>query len=197
LLLESSVPRNFALMDLMEVLSALTGGRLRFVHGVLSQDAQETCELSVIQEAIARQLLTEAAGSARYSRLLRGSEALVRVIDGTHACDVLQLGPAEFALASLLTDPSPQDRRRFGMRHRRLGTGEAVTIAVGVKLREPIATDDADARAVFQALGGVGPLWTLDLLKLAVEQNLVVAGEAQYRYRVLVEEDGFRGIAWE
>jgi hypothetical protein len=111
--------------------------------------------------------------------------------------EVLRLSPEELGLALRLQDRNEREwRRTLGMKARRLDAGEAASIAIAGTRLLPLATDDADGAAAFEALGGREHAWTRDLIKRAVVEGLLPEPEARDGYEKLRSRFAFHAPPW-
>jgi hypothetical protein len=198
LIVDTCVARNFAILHWGEELAVLSGGAIRVVHGVLGTGALDPSELSDVRGALNREA-EEMAGTPAGSRATSATVGLDRLASMRgSALDVIMPSEDEFAVAVRLQDPAERAwLRSLGVtRARRLGAGEAVSIAVAVSRGLALGTDDDAARQAYEGLGGVAHMWTLDLAKKAVEIGLLAEGVAQQGYDELLRHYRFHGIPW-
>lgn len=194
---DSSVIRNFAVVDLLETLFELNGGRVQVVPDVAAPTG-EPSEIGARLETFERIRLLARSGSPEASRALVACQNL-RVFLAKIGSEVIVEQPSASAmrLARRLVDPTPQDRAEFHLRVRRLSAAEAVSLAVALEMGESFATDDKAAAGAFVTLGGKQHKWTLDLFKEAVAMKLLNEPEARRAYIRLIEVERFRGIEWD
>lgn len=200
MLVDTSVARNFAIAGWADALCALSGGMVRVAQGVLGTDAQEPGELDRAREFFERQTRVHPAGSPEFTNALVAQLGLEQLI-ARRSSDLVVLlpTPEELALAGKLADPDPAHRRwrqRLGMRARRLDSGEAISIAVAVRRKQPFGCDDEDARVAYRALGGTACPTTLDLVRRAVGRGLLPEREAREGYERLRTQYRFFGPPW-
>lgn len=194
---DTSVLRNFAILDWTAHLVALSGGAIRVAHGILGQDDGEPGELDGIREAFERETraFPGSSASSRAAAAVVGLDGLIarRGIDVV----VVLPTPEEFALAARLQNPDERDRLRdLGVTARRLDSGEAVSVAIATTRGEAFASDDEAGRAAYLGLGGSQHLWTLDLAHRAVANGLLPEDQARAGYELLLEHYGFWGAPW-
>jgi hypothetical protein len=179
---DATVVRSFAVLGWHEVLAELCGGRFACVPDVASLiDGQLEGELAVIRYAIERDALSAQAGSSSHSALIAGRDGLDQLVAAFDShVEVVELATGDALLALNLSDPGQREwRHSRGVPATALGIGEAASIAAALSRQATLATDDRQARVVFERLGGTQLRWTTDLLADAVRAHLRTAAEAR------------------
>jgi hypothetical protein len=197
LLHDSSVIRNFCVLDWLEVLLDLSGRRLFVVPDVVAPP-DEPSEMGDRLKAFDRDFVNARAGSPEATRALVATQAISALL-GKIGAEVLVIQPSTSALelGRRLLNPTPSDRSAFGLRVRRLSAAEAVSLAVAIEMHIGFATDDKAAAGVYTKLGGGQHKWTLDLFRDAVEKELLSESSARQGYERLLRDERFRGIPWD
>jgi hypothetical protein len=199
LLVDTSVARNFAILDWREELRSLGGGLIRVAQGVLGVGPEEPGELDGARDFFDRETRRHAAGSPEYTRGLvaaMGLEALIAL--RSSGLEVVVPSDEELATAIRLQDQGEREwRHGLGLKARRLDAGEAVSVAIAVSRGETLGCDDEDGQIAYRALGGTECRSTLDVVHLAVTTGLVPEDEAREGYEKLRREYRFGGSAWE
>lgn len=198
MLVDTSVARNFAIVDWRDELRSLGGGHIRVAQGVLGVGPEEPGELDGARDFFERETRRHAAGSPEYTRGLvavMGLEALIA--SRSSRLEVVVPSPPELNMAIRLQDPDEREwRASLGMKARRLDAGEAVSVAIAVSRSEALACDDEDGQVAYKALGGAECRSTLDLVELAVEEGLLPEDEAHERYETLRQDYRFFAPPW-
>lgn len=198
MLVDTSVARNFGVLDWSDHLVAVCGGVIRVAHGVLGLQEDESGELDAIRASIEREARTYRAGSPESSLAAAALVGIERLI-ARRATDleVVQPTDEELALAVRLQDSRQREwLRSLGIRARRLDAGEAVSIAIAALRREEFGSDDEDGRRAYLGLGGTKHWWTLDLIQRAVALGLLAEHDARRGYLALRERYRFWGKPW-
>lgn len=197
MLADATVARNFAILSWTDHLVSLAGGTLLVAHGVMGQDPEEVGEIDRIRRAFEEESLRNPGSpqaSAAVAALVGLDDLLARRGD-----DVTILVPTatELDLAVRLQDPAERDwRSTLGIRARRLDAGEAVSIAIATTRGFSFASDDDDGQVAYIALGGAAHYWTLDLVKWAVQKNMLPEADARTGYAMLCSRYRFWGEGW-
>jgi predicted nucleic acid-binding protein len=199
LLVDTSVARNFGVLDWSDHLVALCGGVIRVAHGVLGLEQSESGELDGIRASIERETRTYRTGSPESSLASAALVGIERLIARRgQDLEVVQPTEEELALAVRLQDSRQSNwLRSLGVRARRLDAGEAVSIAIAVHREQELGSDDSDGRRAYLGLGGTQHWWTLDLVQKAVALDLLPEDVARGGYSALRERHRFWGERWE
>jgi predicted nucleic acid-binding protein len=198
LISDSSVVRNFSILDWAPHLASVSDGRIVIVHGVLGADATEVSELDTIAKALEAEGM-EAPGSRPSTLAVTAHYGLESTLSQRDELfEILVPNEEEVELALRLQNRDERDwRASLGMRARRLDSGEAVSLAVAVKRQMAFGSDDDDGRTAYLALGGSEHFWTLDLIKRCVSDGLLNEAQAQEGYERLLSDYRFWGTPWD
>jgi hypothetical protein len=199
LLVDTSVARNFGVLDWSDHLVAVCGGAIRVAHGVLGLEEDESGELDRIRASIERETRTYRTGSPESSRATAALVGIERLIARRgQDLEVVQPTEEELALALRLQDSRQGDwLKGLGVRARRLDAGEAVSIAIAVRREQQLGSDDGDGRRAYLGLGGTQHWWTLDLIQRAVALDRLPEDVAREGYSALRELHRFWGEPWD
>jgi hypothetical protein len=193
MLLDASVARSIAVLGWSDHLGKAVDGPVLVAQGVLGAYPDEPSELQGIRDALLREANDAGLGSGRSSRALSAANGLDHFLTiGPPTVTVLIPDSDETRLTARLISPEPHERewrRRLGLRARRLGTGEAVSIAIAHYRHLPFASDDEQALLAYTALTGNAPVRTRDVIRLLVRSGLIDEDEGREGYRVLQHDE--------
>ncbi|MGH3191028.1 MAG: hypothetical protein ACRDOL_28040 [Streptosporangiaceae bacterium] len=193
MLVDVSVARSFAVIGWTRQLVQVADGTVLVADGVHGRHPGDVSELRRIRGALRQQAEQAEFGSG----LARRAFAAVRGLDELLALaspelTVLTLNAEELGLAVRLRSLLPEDRswrRTLGARSRRLGAGEAASVAIAMGRSVTFASDDEDALAVWKGLTGAPGRRTRHLLWQLVADGIVTESDAREAYHLLQADD--------
>jgi hypothetical protein len=191
MIVDASVARSIAVLGWVDHLEQALDGELQIAHGVLAEP-DEPSELKRIREALQREANQSRPGSGRHSKAVAAAHDIDRLLGPPPKIALAFPNADEARMAARLTSPDPAQRAwrsTLGLRARRLGAGEAVSIAIAQARGLDFASDDGQALVAYHALTGRSAVRTLDIIQLLVSRALIDEAVGRNGYRLLREDD--------
>jgi hypothetical protein len=193
MLVDASVARSFAVIGWTRQLVQVADGTVLVADGVHGREPGDVSELRRIRGALRRRAEQAEFGSGLARRAfaaVRGLDELLALV--SPELTVLALNAEEFGLAVRLHSLRPEDRgwrRVLGARSRRLGAGEAASLAIALGRSVTFASDDEDALAIWKGLAGAPGRRTRHLLWQLAADGIVAESDARKAYHLLQTDD--------